>query len=209
MQLWETLDPKPIIRTLYQIGAHRAQELHAMRKAFPTLSNLVLFDPSPRVRMHLQNLASASPDIRFFPMAISAVSCRAPFYLTNNDQMSSSLLPMKEHLDLFPEVKVTETIEVLCSPLDNIILEAGLQLPDMLFLDVQGAEYDILESLSDRVLEHVKIIYTEVSKVEVYEGAKMLDDIIKLLCPRFEFRGYEPCDAQIPTHGDALFVKPS
>jgi FkbM family methyltransferase len=208
MQFWEEmLSGDDEIRVIYQVGAHRAQELQAMRRSFPALSSIVLFDPAPRVRLHLQTLASNSSEIRFFPIAIGDSECRADFYVTDNDQMSSSLLPMKEHKKLFPDVKVVETVEVLCSPLDSIIQEAGLPLPDMLFLDVQGAEYRILASLSDRILDHVKIIYTETSTIEVYEGAQTFNDIQELLCPRFQFAGYKPCMKHIPAHGDAIFLK--
>ena len=130
-----------------------------------------------------------------------------PFHLSDNDQMSSSLLDLKEHKRLFPQVSMVETVDVPCLTLDQFIDSTVIPFPDLLFLDVQGAEYMILESLSSKLLANLKAIYTEVSTVEVYQGGRTLDEIKRLLYPIFEFVGYQPCMQGIEEHGDALFLK--
>jgi FkbM family methyltransferase len=195
------------IRSLYVVGAHRFDEKGILDRLFPNLNHLILFDPLPAVQAGLQELARADRRVRFFPYAISKTDGQAEFRLTDNDGMSSSLLPMKRHRQVFPSVHETNRIQVSTRTLKGVIAEFGLPLPDMLFLDVQGAEYDILDSLTPDVCEALRLIYTEASTEEIYRGARELVDIRALLAPSFVFMGYAPQRDQVPTHGNALFVR--
>jgi hypothetical protein len=100
-------------------------------------------------------------------------------------------------------------IQVTCKTLDAVIAENSLLAPDMLFIDAQGAEYRILESLSAPLKSGLTIIYTEASKEEVYFGARLLDDVARLLEPEIVFTGFAPLNSGTPTHGNALFVRKS
>jgi glycosyltransferase involved in cell wall biosynthesis len=88
----------------------------------------------------------------------------------------------------------------------SVIKEHRLPPPDMLFLDVQGAEYRILSAIPEEVFKTTKLVYTEVSKEEIYKGSRPLNDIIALLAPQFLFAGFAPLMQISPTHGNALFV---
>jgi tetratricopeptide (TPR) repeat protein len=76
----------------------------------------------------------------------------------------------------------------------------------MLFLDVQGAEYQILSSVSAGLLQQIRLIYTEASQEEVYQGGRNLDEIRSILAEDFTFLGFAPLTNACPTHGNALFV---
>src|SRR5262249_35650674 len=96
-----------------------------------------------------------------------------------------------------------------CRKLDRVIRDHGLPKPDMLLLDVQGAEYKILSTLPRTENAGPKLLYVEASLEEVYQGARNLDDLKQLLAPQYDFVGFAPLSKHSPTHGNALFVRRS
>lgn len=194
------------IRTLYVIGAHRFEESSLLDELFPNLERIYLFDPLPEVQPALRQAAAQDRRVRVFPVAVSDRDATARFIRTDNGGMSSSLLRMKRHRQLFPEVHEVDEIEVQTRRLDGLIREQRLAPPDMLFLDVQGAEFSILASLTPNLRRAARLIYTEASTEEVYQSSRTLDEIRFLLAPRFVFLGFAPLGPTSPTHGNALFV---
>ena len=145
------------------------------------------------------------PMVHVFPFALADADGTARFHVSNNLQ-SSSLLPLKAHREVFPYVETVRQIEVPVRSLDSVIDEYGLEQPDLLYVDVQGAEYRVLAGLSEDRRARTRVIYTEASTIEMYEGAKLLSDLEVLLAPQgFELAGFQDM-LQTRVHGDALFV---
>jgi FkbM family methyltransferase len=207
--LLRELHGRPIaseIKTLYVIGAHRFQERDLFDRLFPHLEHIYLFEPLPAFYAHLKKTLASDARISVFPYAITDSDGQAKFHVTNNDGASSSLLPLAGHKQLFPHVQVHDTITVQTRTLDSVIAEHGLSEPDMLMLDVQGAEFAVVSSLSSSVRSRARLIYTEASKEELYQGARVLDDVASVLAPQFVFLGFAPLANYTPTHGNALFA---
>lgn len=194
------------LQVLCVIGAHRFDELPLIDRLFPALRHIYLFEPQAEPLAVLQQLARKDPRIRVFPVAVSDRDGTAQFHITNNNGESSSLLALGSHRDLFPEVKVQRTIDVPTRRLDSVLAEHGLEAPDMLLIDVQGAEYQVLKSLPPALLATVRLIYTEVSTERVYESAGLLADVEAVLSPRFVNLGYAPLRVDVPVHGNAVFA---
>jgi FkbM family methyltransferase len=194
------------LQVLCVIGAHRFQEARLLDRLFPNLRRIYLFEPLAGPLAELRALEGKDPRIRVFPVAISDSDGSARFNVTSNDGESSSLLAFGSHGALFPEVRVAETIEVPTRRLDSILAEQGLDPPDLLLVDVQGAEFQVLSALPASLLAHVRLIYAEVSTERVYQSAGLLPDIERLLAPRFVNLGYAPLRADVPMHGNAVFV---
>jgi FkbM family methyltransferase len=194
------------VRVLCVIGAHRFDELPLIDELFPALRRIYLFEPQAGPLAVLQHLARQDARIRVFPVAVSDRDGTAQFHVTSNDGESSSLLVFGSHRDLFPDVEVQRTIDVPTRRLDSVLAEHGLEPPDMLLIDVQGAEYQVLKSLPPTLLATVRLIYTEVSTERVYESAGLLADVEALLVPRFVNLGYAPLRVDVPVHGNAVFA---
>jgi FkbM family methyltransferase len=192
------------VRTLYFIGCHTFHERDWFFNTFRNLENLYLFEPLPNVRSQLEQDFAGHPVVKVFPYAISDHDGQAIFHVTNNLQ-SSSLLNMKEHKQLFPGVDAIADIAVPKRRLESVIREHGLVDPDLLFIDVQGAEYQVLNGIERERLDRVKIIFTEASTIEVYEGAKLLSDLNDFLGTAFHFIGFEDM-LNSKVHGDALYL---
>ena len=194
------------IRVLAVIGAHRFDELPLVNKVFPHLRAIYVFEPLPDPLAALHRLAAADTRIRVFAVAVSDTDGTAQFNVTSNDGESSSLLPMGSHRELFPQVVVQQSIVVTTRRLESLLLEHGLEAPDAMIIDVQGAEYQVLKSVTPALLQRLRLLYTEVSTEPVYLGSRVLADVEALLAPRFVNLGYATLRPDLPMHGNAVFV---
>ena len=193
------------IQALYVIGAHLFQERELFDRIFPNLKAIYLFEPIPELFTKLELSLRSDSRIRVFPYAIADCNTTTTFHLTNN-QASSSLMNLGTHKELFPHVHEVGDIPVVCRTIDSVITEYNLLQPDIFFIDVQGAEFRVLSSLTNSLRERVRIIYTEASTEAVYADARPLEDICSLLSPDFHFLGFAPLTNATPSHGNALFV---
>lgn len=64
--------------------------------------------------------------------------------------------------------------------LDSIVKEKGLPLPDLIKMDVQGAELDIIKGASE-CLKTCKDLILELQKVEYNKGAPLKEEVISYL----------------------------
>ena len=194
------------IRTLCVGGAHRYQERDLFDRLFPNLQHIYLFEPIAELARQLKQIERTDSRVRVFPFALSDRNGEQEFFITNNDGESSSLLRLGKHREIFPHVKEVQATRVQCRTLDHVIQEAGLPKPDMLLLDVQGAEHRILASLSSELKRHIQVLYVEASLDEVYQGAGCLNDLVAVLADDHQLVSFAPLSPQSPTHGNALFV---
>jgi FkbM family methyltransferase len=192
-------------RILCVVGAHLFEERGLLLELCPKLEKVYLFEPVPQVAQRLRESVASDPRMVVFTYAISDRNGTATFNVSSNDGCSSSLLPFGTHTVEFPGVTMVQEIQVETRTLGDAL--TGLELPDMLFMDVQGVVYLILSSLSAEVRSKLKIIHTEASMCELYKGGRTLDEIKALLAPEFTFVAFYPLAPHVPMHGNALFVK--
>ena len=98
--------------------------------------------------------------------------------------------------------EVVEEVPVSCGRMDNIVRQNGLRPPDFCKLDVQGVEYEVLLGMG-ALLEHCLVLEMETHLYPIYEGQKLLPDIIALL----EQYGFTLRDLRPQRHFDADFVE--
>jgi FkbM family methyltransferase len=194
------------LRTLAIVGAHRYDEARQIDKLFPGLERIYLFEPLEAPLATLRERAARDPRIRVFPVAVSDVDGTARFNVASNDGESSSLLSFGSHQTLFPHVGVQQVVEVRTRRLEALLAEEQLPPPDVLIVDVQGAEYQVLASLGSTLRQQVRVIYTETSTEPVYAGSRLLPELEALLAPRFHKLGFAPLRPGVTVHGNALFV---
>jgi FkbM family methyltransferase len=194
------------LRVLCVIGAHKLAELPLIDRVFPNLRRIHVFEPLPAALVALNALAERDPRVTVIAAAVSETDGTAEFHVSSNDGESSSLLDFGSHRELFPEVSMRETITVRTRRFDSAVREFGLEPPDALIIDVQGAELQVLRSFGSALLDRVRLIYTEVSTEPVYAGSGLLSDIEALLAARFVNIGYASISTDVPMHGNAVFV---
>jgi FkbM family methyltransferase len=80
-------------------------------------------------------------------------------------------------VNYFDETKIRK---VKALTLDTMIEQRGFPLPDLIKMDVQGAELDILKGAS-KCLANAKDVILELQKVEYNKGAPLRDEVISYM----------------------------
>lgn len=205
---WFGITPEGVL----QIGANNGQEIKKFARE--GINYGVFVEPLPKVFQQLSNSVSRHPGY----LAINALCAAEPglaktFFVSNNAGESSSMLKPTGHLDMHPEVGFGEELVLRTSTVDEIIgnlLHEGreelVNKLDMLYIDVQGAELDVLKG-AQKFLGKADFVFAEVSHGGLYEGDTSVLSIIKFL----EEQHFKLAFSYFNKHGwgDALFIKES
>lgn len=70
--------------------------------------------------------------------------------------------------------------QVKVNRLDSIVEQNGIPLPDLIKMDVQGAELDVLKGAA-KCLAHARDVILELQKVEYNKGAPLRDEVISYM----------------------------
>lgn len=96
-----------------------------------------------------------------------------------SNSVSSSILPLKRHADVYPDIVVDKTLTMMTFRADFYFGIYGfLQEIDTLVLDVQGAELKVLRGMG-KLLDQIQRAWLEVNLKEMYAGCVLkpeLDD---------------------------------
>lgn len=124
------------------------------------------------------------------------------FHVANNGGESSSILDLKEHRDVWPEVDFTQTITLRSTTLATLLVRENVALEryDSLVMDTQGSELLVLRG-AEPLLEHFRFIKTEVPDFEAYAGCAKLADIERFLGERGYTELARRCFASRPGGG--------
>lgn len=203
---WFGVTPEGVL----QIGANYGQEV----KKFTTegIRYGVFVEPLPHAFQELKNAVLKNSDF----VAINAL-CAADagqekvFFVSEQAGGSSSMLKPTGHLDIHPEVAFNNELILRTSTVDEIIKnlcieghERIVNKLDLLYIDVQGAELDVLKGAKE-FLSKAKFVFAEVSHGGLYEGDTSIKPILEFL----EEHNFKLAFAYINKHGwgDALFIK--
>jgi FkbM family methyltransferase len=195
------LPENPII---LEAGAYNGNDTEQMATMWPGCT-IYAFEPIPELYESVYQKAVKCPQIKCFNLALSNANGTADFYVSSgSSNQSSSLLKPKEHLRMHPDVEFKTKIHVQTSTLDDWAEQNNVDHIDFMWLDMQGGEYQMLKN-STKILPTVKVIFTEISYIELYEGcpnfpefkAWMESQGFKLIAENYVCCGW----------GDALFVR--
>jgi FkbM family methyltransferase len=123
-------------------------------------------------------------------------------HISSNSQ-SSSLLNFGTHKLNYPEIKMTNNLTITTIRLDTLI--DAQNMPNFINLDIQGIELKALKGLG-KLITHVKYIYTEVNRLNVYEECANIHDIDDFLI----LQGFKRVTTRwkwLEGWGDALYVR--
>jgi len=74
----------------------------------------------------------------------------------------------------------TQVIDMPCFTLERILKENGIEKIDVMKIDVEGATFDVLKGMGNR-LNEVKIMHIETESYPFFEGQKLHKDVEELL----------------------------
>lgn len=97
------------------------------------------FDPTPQAVAHCAPLAEEEPRFRFHPFALWRADSKQRFFAPKNPRHVSHSLANLQETDRF--------LEVECRSVTSLMQQFGHARIDLLKLDVEGAEYAVLEDV--------------------------------------------------------------
>lgn len=102
--------------------------------------------------------------------------------IASNDGASSSIMKLKEHKILWPDVDYVDSIERTTKTLDTLVKELQLDLfaYNSLVLDTQGSEMLVLKGALS-LLPQIAYVKTEVPDFEAYEGCPLLGEFTEFM----------------------------
>jgi FkbM family methyltransferase len=178
--------------TILEIGCNDGSDTLRFLKATPR-AKLFCFEPDPRaIARFKKKLGRRFKDVKLFEIALSDRNGQIDFHVSDGEDpglpqgwdKSGSIRRPKEHLKVVPSVKFERTVKVNTRRLDDWAAENDVQRVDFIWMDVQGAEADVILGAA-KILRETRFLYTEYSDVELYEGQRPLKELLALL-PSFD-----------------------
>jgi FkbM family methyltransferase len=109
----------------------------------------------------------------------STIGDEVDFYQNDHDPAGNSYY--QENSDINPQAAIfyneSHKRKLKTDTLDNIVKQRGFPLPDLIKMDIQGAELDVLKGAADTLLTTKQVIL-ELQKVEYNKGAPLCDTVI-------------------------------
>lgn len=164
------------VHGVVHVGANTGQE----RFFYKANRICVLWiEPIPDVFQKLAHNLQNFSDQKALNYLISDVDGQEiDFHITDNGGESSSIFQLEKHKLLWPEVNHAQTIKLLTSRLDTMIVRENIDIGiyQALVIDTQGAELLVLKGAAS-IIQYFKYIKLEVADFESYSGNCTLGEI--------------------------------
>lgn len=196
------LPPNP---NILEAGASDGKDTLDWSRRLPN-AQIYAFEPVPDIFKVLNERVKNRKNVHLFTYALSDTGGKSKMYVSSGaSHSSSSLLAPKEHLNFHKNVFFEKEITVLTKRLDDWTTENNIDQIDFMWLDMQGGELKALRG-GEKILETTQVIYTEVSLMEMYEGAPLYAQLRLWL----QDRGFQIVKEELSWEdmGNVLFVKP-
>jgi FkbM family methyltransferase len=178
--------------TILEIGCNDGSDTLKFLQAMPK-AKLFCFEPDPRAIARFKTtLGPKLPAVQLFEIALSERTGQIDFHMSDGMtaeypqgyDRSGSIRRPAEHLERHPWVTFERTIKVNTCRLDDWADENNVSHVDFIWMDVQGAEGDVIIG-APHTLQATRFLYTEYNDRELYEGQLPLKALLALL-PSFE-----------------------
>jgi FkbM family methyltransferase len=140
---------------------------------------VVWIEPIPEVFETLKiNLTNYPRQTAFRSLVTDKDGVDYAFHVSTNGGMSSSILEMKLHREIWPNVVCDRTIPLKSTTHESLLYKERIALDDYdaLVLDTQGSELLVLQGAAP-LLPLLNFIKTEVTDFESYAGCCQLKDV--------------------------------
>ncbi len=179
--------------------------------ALSEIETVYAFEPEPKSFQVLsKGAAKYGNKIQCFQKGLARVSGESELFVSENENapdnlaVSSSLNQPEGHLEFHPSIKFKKGSTISILNLDEWAEQNDVKKIDIAWLDMQGSEFDVLES-SPKILDTIDVIFTEVSLLPMYSGTPLYPQYRAWL----ESRGFIVHEEFLPWKdmGNVLFVR--
>ncbi|MEI2643025.1 MAG: FkbM family methyltransferase [Candidatus Nanopelagicales bacterium] len=181
------------VSSIWEIGSRDGEDARALLDAFP-LAHLDAFEPNPdtfsivesvaatrRSRMTAHNIALTESDGTTTLYKIDRERTKTTWQ--DGNPGASSLFRASGAYSAHEDY-VQVPVSVAGRRASTLITEEQLAVPQLVWIDVQGAELSVLRGFHE-ALSTVSAIYLELSLKEIYEGQALAPDVVSYLRPLF------------------------
>lgn len=196
---------------IIEAGASDGVDTYNLSKRFKT-HRIFAIEPVIEQYRHLQSFLNSSEMISLFNLALAdkrgftEINIGSDETSTLGGMGSSSLLIPTKHSAEFPQIKFHKRQRVESVTIHEFAKDNDIDFVDLLWLDLQGLEYSVIQSSSEWIKKHVNCIHLELNRISLYEGApksRVVEKYIKSL-------GFLKCIDRVGiTSGNALFFNNS
>jgi FkbM family methyltransferase len=165
------------------VGANQGQE----RDLYDRLGlRVVWIEPIPEVFAVLtRNIQDYPRQVAFQYLVTDRDDSEEMLNIANNEGASSSILKLKLHVEVWPDIAYERAIAMRSVTLTSLLKRESIDVANYpaLVMDVQGSELLVLKGAVE-ILPAFRFIKTEVPDFEAYEGCCQLRDINSFLGER-------------------------
>jgi len=199
--------------TIFDIGAYVGDIALKYNQLFPR-STIFCFEPFPDSYSKLEKNTSSFKNIITINKGLSEHEGYSEFQInssapTNSIFKTDKLSELRWGKGLLETI---DTIEVEMTTIDSFVKTESIDKIDILKMDVQGAEYMVLNGAKNTLKKGiVNMIYTEIILVPTYEGQIPFEETIKLI-KSYGFELFNLYNFSLSKEGqlrqvDAIFIK--
>jgi FkbM family methyltransferase len=179
--------------TILDVGCNDGQTTRWFLDMFEN-PTIYCFEPDPRAIARFKQKVGDRPNVTLIELAISDREGSLDFYQSGGKlddpylakampegwDLSGSIKRPYRHLSKHPLVTFEHKIQVPTETLDSVCARSAIGAVDLIWLDVQGAEIEVLSG-ARATLAQTRYLYTEYSNKQLYRGQRGLRQIVKHL----------------------------
>ncbi len=194
------ISPKGVIH----IGAHYAEESTIYARC--GTERVLWIEGNPSLLPIIQDNISIYSQNNVFQALLSDTDDDEIIFNITNASMSSSILELGTHKEMYPDIKVEKELVLYSSRIDTFIKKNKIIINeyDFVNIDIQGAELIALKGFGD-LLNNINYIYTEVNIDNVYKDCPLLDEMDDFLLEK----GFQRVELSLKykSWGDAFYIR--
>ena len=169
------------VKTIFDVGANVGQTAQKYLGIFPA-AEVLSFEPFEEAFAKLERLFKDNHRVKPQRLAVSNVTGARRLFVNEQD-VTNSLLPAATSVPGARQpIRMTGSVEVRTTTLDDFCAATGVSVVDILKLDIQGGELMALQGARDLLARRaIGLIYTEVLFEDMYENQARLPELDLLL----------------------------
>ena len=176
------------VAVIWEIGSRDGLDGLALSRAHPN-ARVICFEPNPDTFQQVARNAARAENVAIdaYPYALCDEDGPVTFFKidpvatrttwSDGNPGASSLYVASGEYPKEDYVQVPVTVKGRRA---KTVIEQGVPVPDLVWMDVQGAELSVLQGFGDRLWD-VSAIYVELSLRPIYTGQALAADVVRFL----------------------------
>lgn len=198
------------IKTIFEIGSRDGIDAIELSDLFRC--HVFAFECNPVAIEICKKNISSNPNVTLVPFGVWNMSGEMEFYRVIDGNIgASSFFKFNPNARNYPNIVgqglVQEKIIVPTIRLDEFLQSHGIENIDLLCMDVQGAAFQVLDSLGDQ-LQKIKYIIVELGIHPIYSGEILYKEVDFYLTNYGFIRASDALDPE-GLFGDVLYIHKS